>query len=87
MSSEGEFKELVSGMSADQAKRVLMRICADLDDRYNKLNWSKNQNDYVEQMEWAYDLVGKSLRKSGGGSRKTRKNRAMKGGWGGMVRY
>ena len=80
MSSEGEFKELVSDMSGDQAKRVLMQICTDLDNRYNKLNMSKNQNDYIEHMEWAYDLVGKHLRKSAGGSRKTRKNRTMKGG-------
>ena len=76
----GEFKELGSGMSGDQAKLVLMRICTDMDNKYNKLNWSKNQNDYIEHMEWAYDLIGKNLRKSSGGSRRTRKNRAMKGG-------
>ena len=80
MSSEGEFKDLVDRMSDDQAKRILMRICAELDDKYNKLNWSKNQNDFVEQMEWVYDLVGKQLRKPAGGSRKTRRANKMIGG-------
>jgi hypothetical protein len=80
MSAEGEFKEIVSNMSNEQAKRVLMRICTEMDNKYNSLNRSKNQNDYVEHTEWAYDLVGKSLRKTDGGSRKTRKNRLMNGG-------
>ena len=80
MSTEGDFKGLVSEMSGDQAKRILMRICADLDDKYNKLNWSKNQKDFVDHMEWAYDLVGKQLRKPAGGSRKTRRANKMIGG-------
>lgn len=74
MVEPGDFASLIAEMSPEHTKRILYNICNKFDDTYNRLNMAKNQDDYVDSMEWAYDILQKELRRKSGG-RKTLKNK------------